>query len=128
MDTSGLYALMVASDAFHERARAAFGVLRHEEARMVTTSYVLVEVYALLQRRVGWEAVDALRHRFAPLLDVVWIDEPVHERALDHLQERGATSVSLVDATSFVVMRARSIGRAFAFDAHFTDEGFALVA
>ena len=128
VDTSGLYALMVASDAFHERARAAFGVLRREEARMVTTSYVLVETYALLQRRVGWEAVDALRRRFAPLLDVVWIDEPIHERALDHLQERGATSVTLVDATSFVVMRARSIGRAFAFDAHFTDEGFTTVA
>ncbi|HSW31634.1 MAG TPA: PIN domain-containing protein [Longimicrobiales bacterium] len=128
VDTSGLYALMVASDDFHERARAAFALLRREDARMVTTSYVLVETYALLQRRVGWEAVDALRRHLAPLLEVVWVDAPIHERALDHLQERGATSVSLVDATSFVVMRARSIGRAFAFDAHFTDEGFALVA
>lgn len=94
----------------------------------MTTSYVLVETYALLQRRVGLEAVDALRRGFAPLLEVVWVDAPIHDQALDHLQERGTPSVSLVDTTSFVVMRARSIGRAFTFDAHFTDEGFATVA
>lgn len=36
--------------------------------------------------------------------------------------------MSLVDAASFVVMRARSIERAFAFDSHFADEGFSVVA
>ena len=128
MDTSGLYALLVASDNFHDPARAAFAAMRRADARMVTTSYVLVETYALLQRRVGLEAVEALRQGFAPLLDVVWVDAPIHERALDDLRQRGDAAVSLVDAASFVVMRARAIERAFTFDAHFTDEGFEVVA
>ena len=128
VDTSGIYALLVASDAFHERARAAFTGLRREDARMITTSYVLMETYALLQRRVGLGAVEAFRRGFAPLLDVVWVDAPIHERALDDLLERGNASVSLVDAASFVVMRARSIERALTFDAHFQEEGFGVVA
>ena len=69
-----------------------------------------------------------LRRGFSPLLDVVWVDAPVHERALDDLLERGNGSMSLVDAASFVVMRAWSIERAFTFDAHFKEEGFGLVA
>jgi uncharacterized protein len=127
VDTSGFYALLVASDAFHERARAAFNGLRREDARMITTSYVLAETYALLQRRVGLDAVEAFRRGFAPLLDVVWVDASVHEHALDHLLKYGNASVSLVDATSFVVMRGRSIERALTFDVPFKEEGFEVV-
>jgi predicted nucleic acid-binding protein len=35
--------------------------------------------------------------------------------------------MSLVDCASFEVMRSRSIGAAFAFDAHFEENGFRLV-
>jgi len=127
VDTSGLYALLVATDTFHQRAREAFAALRRADARLVTTSYVLVEAYALIQRRVGPGAVHALRRGFAPLLEVVWVDASTHESALDELDRLGDAAVSLVDAASFVVMRERSIHRAFAFDTHFKEGGFELV-
>ena len=127
VDTSGLYALLVATDTFHQRAREAFAELRREDARLVTTSYVLVEAYALIQRRVGPGAVHALRRGFAPLLEVVWVDASTHESALDELDRLGNAATSLVDAASFVVMRERSIHRAFAFDTHFNEGGFELV-
>lgn len=127
MDTSGLYALLVATDVFHGRAREAFSTLRREDARLVTTSYVLVEAYALIQRRVGLGAVEALRRAFAPLLDVVWVDASTHENALDELDRLSDVAVSLVDAVSFIVMRERAIQRAFTFDAHFVEAGFDLV-
>jgi uncharacterized protein len=127
VDTSGLYALLVATDTFHRRAREAFSGLRREDARLVTTSYVLVETYPLIQRRVGVTAVQALRRGFAPLLDVVWIDSATHESALDEVDRLGDLAVSLVDAASFVVMRERSIHRAFAFDQPFEESGFELV-
>jgi len=98
--------------------------LRREDARLVTTSYVLVEAYALIQRRVGPGAVHALRRGFAPLLEVVWVDASTHESALDELDRLGDAAVSLVDAASFVVMWERSIHRAFAFDTHFKEGGF----
>lgn len=127
VDTSGLYALLVATDSFHQRAREAFATLRREDARLVTTSCVLVETYALIQRRVGLAAVEALRRAFAPLLDVVWVDVSTHENALDEVDRLSDMAVSLVDAVSFIVMRERAIQRAFAFDAHFVESGFELV-
>ena len=36
-------------------------------------------------------------------------------------------AVSLVDWTSFVVMREQGIDRAFAFDADFTHQGFSMI-
>lgn len=126
VDTSAIYALLVSSDANHIRARRAFDRLSKEEAVLNSSSYVLVESYALLGRRVGLEAVAAFRQEFAPLLNIAWIDASLHERALDLLLERDHGALSLVDASSFLVMRDRGIEEAFAYDRHFRSEGFAL--
>lgn len=127
VDTSAFLALLIANDEAHESAKAVFATLQTRRARLVTTSYVLVETYALLGRRLGTAAVRAFREDFAPLLEVVWVDRELHEAALDELLERAARTLSLVDATSFVVMRRRRIEEAFVFDRHFTQAGFTLV-
>jgi predicted nucleic acid-binding protein len=62
------------------------------------------------------------------LIDVVWIDQKLHEAGLDLLLERRKRLLSLVDAVSFVVMRRAGIVQAFGFDPHFEQEGFSLVA
>ncbi len=123
-DTSALYALMVATDNAHRSAVKVFRQLQKEQAALVTTSYVLVETYALLARRCGLEAVKAFRTDFAPLVDVAWLTVDQHERALDLLIKRHSRDLSLVDAASFVVMREMRIDIVFAFDAHFEEEGF----
>lgn len=125
VDTSALYALLVWSDDRHGDARRAFAGLVAEEAVLVTSSYVLVETYALLGRRIGIEAVGAFRDDFAPLLDVAWVDPATHDGALEELITRGRGDLSLVDLVSFVMMRVRGIEQAFAFDRHFEQEGFA---
>jgi uncharacterized protein len=124
VDTSALYALLVRSDDRHGEARRAFARLKSDEAVLVTSSYVLVETYALLGRRIGLDAVAAFRDVFAPLLDVAWVDPATHGAAVDALVERGRRDLSLVDLVSFVVMRGRGIDEAFAFDRHFEEEGF----
>jgi predicted nucleic acid-binding protein len=126
VDTSALLALLVGSDEAHEEAKEGFGRLRAERASLVTSSYVLVETYALLQSRIGIGAVRIFREAFAPLLDVLWVDEAAHERALDELLLRDTRKLSLVDSTSFVLMRANRVDRAFAFDGHFREEGYTL--
>ncbi len=126
VDTSAILALLVASDQAHGDAAGAFARLREDGAALATTSYVLVETYALLGRRVGREAVLGFRRSFAPLLEVEWVDRPLHERGLDLLADR-PHGVSLVDAVSFACMRQLRIDRAFAFDRHFDLEGFELI-
>lgn len=123
VDTSAVLALLVETDAAHVEARRAFARLEAERAALLTSSYVLVEIYALLGRRFGLELVQRFRDGFAPLLEVVWVDRELHERGLDLLLEEGARDLSLVDAASFVIARERGVARAFAFDRHYPAHG-----
>ncbi|HSL16965.1 MAG TPA: PIN domain-containing protein [Methylomirabilota bacterium] len=125
VDTSAIIALLTRTDRAHSAAVAAFEGLRSRRAKLVTTSYVLVESYALIDRRLGREALTAFRTSFAPLLGVIWVDAGLHERGLDRL-ESNPTGLSLVDAVSFEAMRAHRIVEALAFDRHFADQGLGL--
>lgn len=127
-DTSGLLALLNAKDENHARAERAFANLQARQAPLVSTSFVLVETYALVGRRLGLEAVRSFRADFAPLIDVVWVDETLHNAGLDLLFDRHKRLLSLVDAVSFITMRRRNVDDAFAFDPHFEQEGFSLVS
>lgn len=126
-DTSALLALLDEKDRNHAGAERAFAALRDRRASLVSTSFVLVETYALVGRRFGLDAVRSFRADFAPLIDVVWVDEALHDAGLDLLLERRKRLLSLVDAVSFVTMRKHSVDEAFAFDPHFEQEGFTLV-
>jgi predicted nucleic acid-binding protein len=128
VDTSALLAFVNAKDENHNRAVEAFGTLEKRRSPLLFTSFVVVETYALLGRRLGLEAVRDFRSHLAPLIDVVWVDEALHEAGLDLLLERRKRKLSLVDAVSFVTMRGRGIEEAFAYDPHFEHEGFTLVA
>ena len=128
VDTSAVLALLNPDDVHHGRARRGFATLRSAEAPLVTTSFVLVEIYALLARRMGLEAVQAFREELAPLIEVEWVDSQLHESGLDLVLNRQRRRLGLVDAVSFLVMRARGIEGAFAFDRHFDQEGFERVS
>ncbi len=126
-DTSALLALLNGEDENHARAERAFASLGARRALLVSTSFVLVETYALLGRRLGLEAVRSFRADLAPLIDVVWVDEAIHNAGLDLLLDRRKRLLSLVDAVSFIAMRQKNLDEAFAFDPHFEQEGFSLV-
>ena len=128
VDTSALLAVLVKNDANHAHARAAFKKLSAREATLVCSSYVLVEFYALLGRRVGLDAIGAFRQDFAPLLKVVWVDAALHDEGLGLLLDRGREDLSLVDAISFLVARRQAVDEVFAYDEDFQREGFAAVA
>ena len=128
VDTSALSAILMRDDRQHRRAREAFERLAGRRDVLLTTSYVLVETYALLERRVGVDAVRRFREEFAPLLDVIWIDEKLHERGLDLLIERSNRQLSLVDAVSFVVAGDERVDEVFALDRDFEAEGFQLIS
>jgi len=126
-DSSALLALLNAADENHVRAERAFSSLRARQAPLVTTSFVLVETYALIGRRLGLDALRSFRLDFAPLMDIVWVDEMLHNAGLDLLLARRQRRLSLVDAVSFVAMRQANVEEAFAFDPHFQQEGFSLL-
>jgi predicted nucleic acid-binding protein len=125
VDTSAFFALLSATDTHHQDAVRVFSRLRAQQSMLLTTSFALVETYALIGKRLGREAVTTFRSDFTPLLEVSWVDGELHERGLDLMLER-PVGVSLVDAVSFVCIRQQRIDEVFAFDRHFEQEGFAL--
>lgn len=126
-DTSALLALLNAKDENHAGASRAFAHLRTRQTPLLSTSYVLVETYALVGRRLGLDAVSSFRADFAPLIEIVSVDEALHNAGLDLLLQRRKRQLSLVDAVSFVAMTWRDVAEAFAYDPDFEREGFSLV-
>jgi len=124
VDTSGLLAVLDASDRWHPATRQTWEHLLTTGAELVTTSYVLVELYALAQRRLGMEAVRTLYTDIQPVLTVLWVDEAMHRAGVEALLGSGRRGPSLVDCVSFVAMRQEGIVDALALDAHFAAQGF----
>ena len=121
VDTSAFYALASRNDEFHERARKTFEALVDREQRIMTTSYVLVETMALIQRRLGFEVLRALIDSTGRLVETLWVEDGLHSAAWDRLEERKGSGPSLVDWT--IILSARRLGaHIFAFDSDFSRE------
>ncbi|TFU17723.1 type II toxin-antitoxin system VapC family toxin [Thermus tengchongensis] len=127
VDTSALYALLDRDDARHPEAAERFRRLLAARERLVTHSYVVVESVALVQRRLGLEAVRALCHGLLEVVHTVPVDGDLHQVALTALLASGRREISLVDWTSFFFMQRRGLRKALAFDEHFWEQGFSPV-
>ena len=128
VDTSAYLAVMDRSDRFHSAAAELWELLLGGAANeLVTTNYVLVEAIALIQSRLGLSALRSFSTSVLPVLRVVWIDRDTHERAMASLLSQPRRRLSLVDCSSFEVMRNLGIADCFAFDQDFADQGFQLL-
>jgi predicted nucleic acid-binding protein len=128
VDTSAILALLASNDLMHQQARRSFAYCTEHGAQLVTSSYVLVETLALLQNRIGLQAVSDFQLKFLPLLEVIWADADWHNRAMQRLLSHGKRTLSLVDCLSFEIMESLDIKLAYSFDKHFREYGFELVA
>ena len=126
LDTSAIYALADRADPNHESAVEQLGMLLAQDERLLTHNYVLVESVALIQHRLGLPAALLLTHD-AATFGIEWVTAQIHDLAVKRLRAAGRRRVSLVDSVSFVVMKARGVSTAFAFDRHFEQAGFRLV-
>ena len=123
VDTSAMYALLDDDDLNHAAADETFRFLFRGEP-LLTHSHVVVEIAAVIQHRLGTAAVRDLFDRLLPLIHVVWVDEELHRTAVTSVLAAERRQVSLVDWTSFQVMRTHGIDTAFTFDGDFARQGF----
>jgi predicted nucleic acid-binding protein len=125
-DTSALFSLLVRDDFMHVRAKLNFVHFADHNFQLVTSSFVMVETVALLQRRVGLTAVRDFNGKISPLMEVVWVDADWQNRGMLRLLTQNQRTLSLVDCISFEIMEAREITEAFTFDRHFAESGFTI--
>ena len=130
VDTSALLAFLDADDESHPEAvshwhRLLDGIAAGE-FQGVTHYGVVVETSALVQRRLGMDALERLHGVLLGALAVEWVDEVLHGRATAAMLGARHRRVSLVDWTSFELIRTGAIHYALAFDSDFDDRGFRL--
>ena len=125
-DTSGLYAMLDAGDGRHNEASTTVRTLLSEGALLVTTNYVVTELTALVQNRLGLDVAVEVHRGLLPALEVVFVDRELHERAVAAWTVARRRGLSLVDCAGFELMRDLGVGTALAFDRHFEEQGFAL--
>lgn len=126
VDSSGLISMSDRAQPTHGQASAAWQQLGSEGVDLITTNYVLVETFAVLQKRFGWSMVRLLHERIHRVLRVIWVTPEMHEQAREQVFATAGRDLSLVDAVSFEVMAREATTHALAFDKHFTSQGFSL--
>lgn len=127
IDTSALYAFISEDDRNHELARQTWGSLLTGEDKLLTNSYVIVESITLIQQRLGMKYVRAFLPQFTPILQVDWLAQEQHSRAVEQLLAANRRNLSLVDCSSFESMRRLRVENVFTFDEHFREQGFNVI-
>ncbi len=128
IDTSAFAALADKNDANHDRAvtfnKTVSGI------RLVTTNYVLDELYTLLLLHVGYSKTIQFKNRLDFLmtrnvLTVTWITPEIATQTWQIFEQFNTDKQwSFTDCTSYVVMKAQDMTEVFTFDRHFSQMGF----
>ena len=128
VDTSGWAYYLDRQDPLHSMIRALVQRTVIQQRHLVTTNYIITELVALLSSRYHLPrhqviiAINALKTDTA--VEVVHIEQSIDDEAWALLEARLDKEWSLVDASSFVVMKRFGITRALTTDHHFTQAGF----
>lgn len=124
VDTSALYALLDADDRYHPVARSAWTEWIEQPISFVCSNYVLLESLTLIQRCLGMDAAQRFVAEMVPVFRLRWIKPAIHIAALGAWIAARRRDLSLVDYTSFELMRPIGIRTVFTFDRHFAEQGF----
>lgn len=123
LDTSALYAFICRTDQDHERIKQCIQKLLDDNAAMFTSSYVLSETMCLVQHRLGISVLKEAVKILIPALEIIWINEDIHNRACSWLFEHPKQSTNIVDAASFLVAREFGADYCVALDSDFVKAG-----
>jgi len=124
VDTSGFLALLDADDEFHLPAKTYWEELLRSSAEIITTDYVRLESWALIQRRLGAKAAICFHDSLLPVCRIETVGEQGFDRAVAFWRVAHRKNLSIVDLTSFDCMRHAGIHTALCFDRHFSEQGF----
>ena len=128
VDTSAFFAILDRDDDAHAIARQNWTALLSADApaSLATSSYVLVESSALIQARLGLDAVRALHDAILPVVAVHWVLEQDHAAAVSAFGGR-PQAPEPGRLLHFRIMRRLGIRQALAYDQHFTEHGFEVI-
>jgi uncharacterized protein len=123
VDTTGFYALLDSTDPAHKKIAAAFLRAERENWRLITTNYVVLESWAIIQHRLGWKAMEAFLDVVLPPCEIQYVAEPLHALGAVRCRQARQRKLSLSDCISLEFIHQKRIVFAIAEDQHFWKEG-----
>lgn len=128
VDTSGWGNLVDKSQPYHKLMVQLYREAKQQERRLITSNYVITEVVALLTsplrlprpKIIGF--VNGIKQ--SNYVDIIHIDKEKDDSAWLLLANREDKEWSLVDCSSFIIMKERGIKDALTNDVHFEQAGF----
>ena len=127
IDTAAFLAVLNANDRFHPPAKSAWDEMLLSGASLFSSNYIILETIALLQHRFGIEALRLFESDILPVVEIVWVDETIHKQGMSALLAANRNNLSLVDCTSFEIMRLIGLDYVFTFDSHFREQWFEII-
>ncbi len=123
IDTSGFLCLYDVTEQHHRKAISAYDSANFR----LTTNYILAEYVALAHVR-GVPRQEILKFSSLILTDddieIIWVNENLHTKTVELMNQRPDKTYSLCDSISFVIMRERGFNESLTTDKHFEQEGF----
>lgn len=131
VDTSGWAYYLDRQNPLYPTVVSLVQSMLDQRRHLVTTNYILTELVALLSSRYHLPrqqvitAINAIKADAS--VEIVHIDQAIDNHAWALLETRLDKEWSLVDASSFIVMRRFGMSQALTTDHHFTQAGFSRV-
>jgi uncharacterized protein len=129
VDSGAWSALALVKDPLHGQAREQWILLRETGAKLHTSVPVIVETFTFLDRNANRDVALIWKESiYKPgAVKIVPCELRDLELAWGYFLRADFHKLSVVDATSFVVMKRLRIRLAYTFDHHFAVAGFRLV-
>ncbi len=129
VDTAGWVAYFDRTDPLQGQVEAAILQVGRQSRKLVTTTYIITELVALLSLSRYHisrpQLLDYVRRILNdPGTEVIHIDQATFFEAWHLLEARPDKEWSLVDASSFVLMQRHGMSEALTTDHHFEQAGF----
>lgn len=128
VDTSGWGNLVDQSQPYHSLMVQLYRLAKQEKRKLITSNYVITEVVALftnplkISRHNIIGFINSLKN--SPFVQIIHINQEIDDQAWILLESRKDKEWSLVDCSSFIIMKKRNILEAFTNDKHFEQAGF----
>jgi uncharacterized protein len=127
VDTAAWIAILDRDDDLNSAAQKVMQDLERQQAKLITTEFVLLEVAdgfaAPATRATVARFISNLRSSISQV-KIIPISSKLFDRGLSLYQQRLDKGWELADRTSFVVMDDNQISQAFTSDRHFEQAGF----
>jgi len=127
VDTSVFLAVLAEDDSNNKIAAETLATLAENGEQLLTTNYILVESYALIQRRMGMNAIQDFQNKILPSLTPIWINAEQHQTAMKFFLSENRRNLSFVDCSSFETIQRLVVNKVFTFDSHFHEQGFEVI-